>query len=214
MFVSRDSWVWPLKINLLKCAIKLFFLHPLQSRSYLHIEMNNLWLIKPLGWNVTGRRSGRVKTVCFFLLAHISDTICRVFKELMMMEPDRGKVLGMPGVYVMDSVSASLSIRLVLFCLSACICNPSPKLLPLTIFFLPCLYLKGGWRHPGRSRWHWANWQRKEQKKYGLFLCIRPSTTHPCLWPQTDTWRSHAECECHSSTRGKDRRAAPHTYFS
>ncbi len=37
----------------------------------------------------------------------------------------------------MDSVSASLSIRLVLFCLSACICNPQPlKPLPLTIFFL------------------------------------------------------------------------------
>lgn len=33
----------------------------------------------------------------------------------------------MPWACVMDSVSASLSIRLVLFCLSACICNPSPS---------------------------------------------------------------------------------------
>lgn len=56
----------------------------------------------------------------------------------------------MPWACVMDSVSASLSIRLVLFCLSACICPPPPKLLPLTIFFLPSLYLTEGQGHPGR----------------------------------------------------------------
>lgn len=74
----------------------------------------------------------------------------------------------MPQACVMDISSASLIIRLVPFCLFACVCNPhTPKLLPLILIIsLPSLYFFIGTRASRQKRlWHWANWQKREWQK-------------------------------------------------
>lgn len=85
-------------------------------------------------------------------------------------ESDRGSCLSeMPRACVMDIFSASLIIRLVPFCLFACVCNPhTPKLPPLIIIIisLPSLYFFIGTRASRQKRlWHWANWQKREWQK-------------------------------------------------
>lgn len=137
-------------------------------------------------------------------------SVCHVLEAKI--DRDRGQVLmEMPWAHVMDSASASLSIRLVLFCLSACIYNPREQ--NTTASFWPLLFnVRRGRGHPGRRGrdiepiGRRVNEKRREEKEKGwqfsslsvfktppaLFLLslppflpprIHPSIIHSSVWP-------------------------------
>ena len=103
----------------------------------------------------------------------------------------------MPWACVIDSVSASLSIRLVLFCLSACICNPPPQT-PTAHHLLsaPPLLYKGGRGHPGRRGCDIEPIGRTANKQKGgeetekvWHICSKMLNSHPlsssCFLPSS-----------------------------